>query len=366
MNRKEIACVVCESRSCTLLTTAKGNRGLDYIAAEHPVVVCSNCGLVYLNPQHSDDDYSRYYATEDYKPITTQPAAFLNRHIYRKIQSAYLLNTLTAWHGLIPPSTTAIDVGCGPGVMLHHLAQAGLSVTGLEASANAANYAENAFGLNIIRGYMGRGTLPPESFDVAISTASIEHFTNPLFVLEEMWKSLKPEGLLYVNTLDLFGMVLKKGEGSQFKFVHTYYFTEISLTNLIEKAGFKVIRSWVMPPQLRASVIYPGNYCSGELNIIAVKTNISARAAVPRRTESASDLVDCLRLARQRDNFHARAHAMVRIRFFARLRSLVAQLIKPRAVYANYIGRDGVVKCNIFPPLIVDKSTVSALEVPPL
>ena len=89
MKRKKIDCAVCGSDRSELLVVARGNRGLNYIAAEHPVVICLDCGLVYLNPQHSAEDYESYYALEDYKPIKTAPDVFLRRHIYRRIRISY-------------------------------------------------------------------------------------------------------------------------------------------------------------------------------------------------------------------------------------------------------------------------------------
>jgi 2-polyprenyl-3-methyl-5-hydroxy-6-metoxy-1,4-benzoquinol methylase len=353
MGTKKIACAVCGSRKNELLAVATGNRGLEYIAREHHVVICLDCGLTFLNPQHDVEDYDRYYALSDYKPIKTPPDVFLRRHEYRRIQASYLLDTLRSWWpNRELPDLNAVDIGCGPGVLLHYLAKAGLNVTGLEASDDAADYAEHTLGLNIIRGSVNAELLPENSFDIAVSTASIEHFTDPHGALLAMGQSLKPGGLLYVNTPDLLGMVLKKGEASQFKFVHTYYFTEISLTNLIEKAGYRVIRSWVTPPQLRASIIYPGNYCSGELNIIAVKQGDPAAARPARRTESADTIHKAYAYARKRDRLHAWARDAARFRLIGKLRSLAGRLIKAEPVFSDLIAADGTIREGIFPPLL--------------
>lgn len=352
MKRNEIGCAVCGSHRSEILVIAKGNRGLTNIASEHPVVICSDCGLVYLNPQHSEKDYESYYALEDYKPIKIPPEIYLRRHVYRRIQAAYLLDTLRVFRGADHSELRAVDIGCGPGVLLHYLAEAGLHVTGLEASKDAADYAEAMLGLKIIRGSVNAGLLPEKAFDVAISTASIEHFTDPLAVLLEMKRSLKPQGLLYVNTPDLLGMVLKKGEANQFKFVHTYYFTETSLTNLIEKAGFRVIRSWVMPPQLRASAIYPGNYCSGELNIVAINDRASIEPERSRKTESAEEIRRAYLHAKKRDGMHAWIREAARLRPFAKLQSLASKFIKPKPVFDELIASNGMVKTEIFPSLV--------------
>lgn len=351
---REVNCAVCGNHNTELLTVARGNRNLQFISKEHPVVICTSCGLTYLNPQQDEEDYARYYRSSDYKPITIAPEVLLDRHIYRRIQAAFLLNTVRSlWRDRDVTSLNTIDIGCGPGILLHYLAEAGLNVTGLEASKDAADYAENSFGLNIIRGSINSNLLPEKAFDIAVSTAAIEHFTDPLAALVEMRRSLVPNGLLYINTPDLLGMVLKKGEGNQFKFVHTYYFTEASLSNLIGKAGFKVIRSWTMPPQLHASIIYPGNYCSGELNIVAV--NDSAQGdfmSRPRRVESAKLIKDAYHLAKERDRIHAWARRAAYWRPIAKIQSLASRFIQARPVFDSFIAIDGTIDTTKFPPII--------------
>lgn len=321
-----IPCAVCGSKEHELLTVARGNRDLDYIAFEHNVVVCSNCGLVYLNPQESEEAYARYYQTADYEPITASAKVMLKRHGYRRIQAAYLIDTFKRIRGdLAPAQLSVLDIDCGPGILLHYLAQAGFSVTGLETNPHAADYA---------------------------STASIEHFTDPFDALLRMRAALKDGGLLYVNTPDLLGMVLKKGERHWFKFVHTYYFTEKSLCNLLENAGFDIVRSWTMPPQLEASLIAPGNYCSGELNVIARKSARAAGTLAPSRIETVEEIRAAYRAAQKRDQVHAFARRWATMPPLRLVQRALTKVFPAREVFRSFYRPDGTIETKVFPPMV--------------
>jgi len=147
--------------------------------------------------------------------------------------------------------------------------------------------------------------------------------------------------------------VLKKGEGHCFKFVHTYYFTEVSLTNLLERAGLRVVRSWTMPPQLEANVLFPGNYCSGELNIVASVDGDAASPAVPRRREAVASIVAAHAAGRKRDRLHAFANHAYRYRPIALVRRILARAFPPKPVFESFWRADGSVDASVFPPLLL-------------
>jgi len=348
-----IPCAVCGSNKHELLTVACGNRGLDYVAREHNVVICSDCGLVYLNPQQPEEVYARYYQTADYEPITASAETILNRHGYRRIQAAFLIDTLNELRvDAAPEQLSVLDIGCGPGILLHYLAQAGFSASGLETNPHAADYASKTFGLSIKRDSIFGDRLPEATYDVVTSTASIEHFTDPFDALLRMKAALKPGGLLYVNTPDLLGMVLKKGEKHWFKFVHTYYFTEKSLCNLLEKAGLDIIRSWTMPPQLEASIIAPGNYCSGELNVVACKRNRAVDSAPALRKETAAEIIAAYASAHRRDRIHAFTRRWATVPPLRLAQRALTKVFPAREVFRSFYRPDGTIETKVFPPMV--------------
>jgi SAM-dependent methyltransferase len=202
-------------------------------------------------------------------------------------------------------------------------------------------------GLSVNDGWLFDHDLPKEDFDVVTCTAVIEYFTDPLEALRQMNGLLKPGGFLFINTQDFRGMVLRNGLESWFKFVHTYYFTHITLTSLIGQAGFRVIRSWVMEPILKYSnIVYPGNFCSGELNIIAQKDH-SSHEKMPLRDDIGS-LKDAFNNARKRDYPYQIAKNLANRRYLgAPLRKVGGKIIKKKDVFRDYFDPDGNV---LLPP----------------
>jgi len=96
----------------------------------------------------------------------------------------------------------AVDLGCGPGHLVVELAQAApdLQVTGIDLSdemlAEAEGYARRA-GLPegrvaIKKGDVARIPFPDGSLDLVVSTLSLHHWHDPVGVLDEIARVLRP------------------------------------------------------------------------------------------------------------------------------------------------------------------------------
>ncbi|MBV7265887.1 bifunctional 2-polyprenyl-6-hydroxyphenol methylase/3-demethylubiquinol 3-O-methyltransferase UbiG [Erythrobacter ani] len=98
---------------------------------------------------------------------------------------------------------TALDIGCGAGLVCEPLARLGADVTGVDASAEnaavAASHAE-ASGLDI-RYMAGEvGSLDIGTFDLVTSVEVIEHVADKRAFLADVAARLAPDGLLVMST----------------------------------------------------------------------------------------------------------------------------------------------------------------------
>lgn len=108
------------------------------------------------------------------------------------------------------PAGRALDLGCGPGLLVAALAQdaPGLHVTGLDLSeemlADARAYVQSqglADRTDFRRGDAGEIPFPDGSFDLVISTLSLHHWSNPVGVLREIDRVLRPGGAFVIADL---------------------------------------------------------------------------------------------------------------------------------------------------------------------
>ena len=98
---------------------------------------------------------------------------------------------------------SAIDVGCGAGLLAEPLARLGARVTGLDAAAEnvaAAQAHAEAVGLGIDYRNVDVETLAGETFDLVTSMEVIEHVTDPAAFIAALERALAPGGLMLLST----------------------------------------------------------------------------------------------------------------------------------------------------------------------
>ena len=114
---------------------------------------------------------------------------------------------------------TALDVGCGAGLLAEPLARLGANVTGLDASADLIAVAREhaqARGLDI--DYRAGELAELEGrFDLVTCMEVIEHVADPASFISELAKRVSPNGLLILSTPNATGwsklLMITLGEG---------------------------------------------------------------------------------------------------------------------------------------------------------
>lgn len=98
---------------------------------------------------------------------------------------------------------SALDVGCGAGLVCEPMARLGADVTGVDASAEnigvASAHAESsALDIRYMAGELA--SLNLGTFDLVTSFEVIEHVADKLVFLKQLAASLKPDGMLVIST----------------------------------------------------------------------------------------------------------------------------------------------------------------------
>jgi SAM-dependent methyltransferase len=140
-----------------------------------------------------------------------------------------------------------LDVGCGTGTMLTHLARFG-HARGVDMDLEAVGYCHDR-GLQDVT-QSGAGSLPfdKDSFDLVTALDVVEHIDDDLGALREMRRVLKPGGLLLL-TVPAYRFLWGRQDDIN---LHKRRYTARDLRNRLQAAGFDVQRLTYMN-----SILFP-------------------------------------------------------------------------------------------------------------
>lgn len=157
-------------------------------------------------------------------------------------------------HGFTPlAGKTAIDVGCGAGLLTEPLARLGARVTGVDAAPEnigaARTHAESS-GLHIeyLAGEF-EAVAAGRTFDLVTSMEVIEHVTNPAAFVAGLAAALAPGGLMILSTpnrtaLSRLAMItLGEGLGMIPRGTHDHdkFIAPDELAELLDAAGLEMV-----------------------------------------------------------------------------------------------------------------------------
>jgi 2-polyprenyl-3-methyl-5-hydroxy-6-metoxy-1,4-benzoquinol methylase len=197
-------------------------------------VKCRNCHLVYVNPIEQTSRIN-----DGYSGMENDDASIIRKSRLQATKSQVKL--IKKYKN----NTTLLDIGCGEGFFLFNASRAGYITKGVELSQDAAEYAKKEFGLNVEVGLFEKIQFPENYFDVVTLWQVLEHLSQPLTVLKEAHRVLKPGGLLAVSTPD-FGGIPARTMGRRWwnvRRIHINQFTTKTLKNILRNAGFKNLSS---------------------------------------------------------------------------------------------------------------------------
>ena len=111
----------------------------------------------------------------------------------------------------------------------------------METSEFAAYYAAQHTGCPVYAGTLQKAALPPESFDVVTLMDVIEHVPEPLELIAEVYRILRPGGVLLIVTPN-FGSLFVRLYGRNAYGIwpdqHIVYFQPSTMARLLRSVGF--------------------------------------------------------------------------------------------------------------------------------
>lgn len=136
-----------------------------------------------------------------------------------------------------------LDLGCGDGRFLTLMRDAGWDVTGIEPDPTAAKVAQQELGTSVTVGCLEDAGFPDESFDAVTLSHVIEHVHDPIALLSECRRVLKPGGNVVIATPNITSLGHKEF-GSSWRGLepprHLHIFSSGALRVCCDRAGLRV------------------------------------------------------------------------------------------------------------------------------
>ena len=222
------ACNVCERKQPELLYRKDG----------FAIVRCAGCGLVYTGEDPAQIDFAQLYGEAYYTGGSDQVFAdYIGQEAARRASARRKLWGLR----LRKSSGRLLDVGCAAGFFLAE-ARRYFEVSGVELSEFSSRHAREKLQLNVITGTLQSAQLPADHFDVVTLWDVIEHVPDPVAVLADAARVLKPGGLLVLTTGDVHSRQARR-KGRDWSLMtppwHLYFFSRATMAAAGQRAGLR-------------------------------------------------------------------------------------------------------------------------------
>ena len=225
--------------------TCGGSRAAPlFVKDGYDIVACADCTTAFVAQDPARIDFQALYGESYYTggsdavfaDYVGQEAA-RRAHARRKL---WLLRTLPPrW----PARGRLLDVGCAAGFFLAE-AKAYYDVQGVELSEWSSAYARDRLGLPVFTGTLQQAALQSAQFDIVTLWDVIEHVPDPVPLLADAARVLKPGGRLVLSTGDWGSAYAQERQAAWHLMTppwHLSFFSRATLARAGERAGLRVL-----------------------------------------------------------------------------------------------------------------------------
>lgn len=246
------SCIICESSNFEFMFSSKDR--MFNLPGEFSVKKCSNCSLIFLDPQPGEQLLKKHYPSLNYysyyrskiKGLFKILREYLFKHYYSPNIFSLLISAFIQNVPAIPSyvkNGKILDVGCGDGDTLAQLKKLGWETYGLDIDSRAVEVASMR-GINAKLGtFREISKYPDDYFDAIRLYHVIEHLDDPSLCLSLIRKKLRKNGELLIGTPNIKSIVAFLFKSYWYNLDtprHLFLFAPATLGKLLNKNNFIV------------------------------------------------------------------------------------------------------------------------------
>lgn len=243
-------CGICNSENRTIVGKPQTPEAIEaFTNRKYNISRCDDCYFYYVVPRidFTENTWSKLYGDDYFYELTS----WWSKKRDKDIQERFDL--LEKYYS--KPIENFLDIGSGEGLFLIEAVNREWNACGIDISDNRIEEARTK-AITFFNGNLFDAKYSNNQFDCVYMDSVLEHLEDPLKIMQEVHRILKPAGLVYIGVPNegslfnyskkyLFPLIGKRGISPFIKpFVPPYHingFTKISLPKIVSNSNFDVL-----------------------------------------------------------------------------------------------------------------------------
>ena len=233
-------CIICGCKEKNKLFTLCSNlklMGSHFPDSPSVMTECTNCGLIYVDMEATQNDFNKYYSS----PVSN-PFGYYELYGEEHTNN-YFNDILNKFKDKINENSYILDHAGGSGDFVKFLHSKGYkNAEMLEISEKCAEIGKTKGVKTVLAD--GCKDIPElhKKYDLITMVHSLEHFSDIKSVIENAKKMLKDDGYLYIEVPDAEKYSNTDSVPyTMYTFEHIYHFTKDTMENLGRAYGLKIL-----------------------------------------------------------------------------------------------------------------------------